>query len=239
MTWAVAPSLVAMAVELDRLFPKRSKASDGTIGDQSHANRTSDHNPGARNLVHARDVTHDPANGCDCNQLVGALIARQDPRLRYAIWDGQIYRSYPRAATRTRDYVPAWHPEPYSGLNPHRHHAHFSIHSTVEAEQDTSSWWQQTPMKPEEARMALLAQGTRCVAMASTPAGDGYWLLGDDGSVYTFGNANFYGGRGGDQAENAAFTDIEATPTGQGYWLLGADGSVWAYGDAQFHGSAA
>ena len=34
-------------------------------------------------------------------------------------------------------------------------------------------------------------------SIAATPDGRGYWLLGDDGGVFTFGGARFYGGLGG------------------------------------------
>ena len=39
--------------------------------------------------------------------------------------------------------------------------------------------------------------------MAATPDGDGYWLVGADGGVFTFGNARFYGSTGGIDAEPA------------------------------------
>ena len=35
------------------------------------------------------------------------------------------------------------------------------------------------------------------VAMASTPAGAGYWLMASDGGIFTFGDAKFYGSMGG------------------------------------------
>ena len=155
MAWSVAPSLVAMRYELDRLFPNRSTASDGTIGDVDHQARKSDHNPGARNLVHARDVTHDPANGVDCGQLVGAVVFRRDPRISYIIWDGRIWRSYHRPATDNRPFLEAWHPELYTGTNQHKVHAHFSIHSTVEAETNCGPWWEKAPA-PSTATIDLL-----------------------------------------------------------------------------------
>ena len=33
--------------------------------------------------------------------------------------------------------------------------------------------------------------------MATTPAGNGYWLVASDGGIFTFGDANFYGSMGG------------------------------------------
>ena len=33
--------------------------------------------------------------------------------------------------------------------------------------------------------------------MSATPSGKGYWLLGRDGGVFSFGDARFYGSTGG------------------------------------------
>lgn len=82
------------------------------------------------------------------------------------------------------------------------------------------------------------------VAMAATPDGKGYWLVGRDGGVFAFGDASYEGSVPG--AELAAtpspvgqalarvrdIVGITPTPDGKGYWLLGADGAVFAFGDA-------
>ena len=75
------------------------------------------------------------------------------------------------------------------------------------------------------------------MALRSTPTGDGYWIVGSDGGVFTFGDAAFYGSLG-DVELHAPIVDLEPTPTGRGYWLLGADGGVFTFGDAGFHGAA-
>ena len=72
--------------------------------------------------------------------------------------------------------------------------------------------------------------------MAPTPSGRGYWLVGGDGGVFAFGDAEFYGSMGG-QALNLGITGIAPTPSGRGYWLVGGDGGVFAFGDAEFYGS--
>jgi len=54
---ALAPSLVNLRREIDLRWPDRMKTSDGWIGDPAHAQRSSDHNPDARGIVHALDVT--------------------------------------------------------------------------------------------------------------------------------------------------------------------------------------
>ena len=75
------------------------------------------------------------------------------------------------------------------------------------------------------------------VAMATTPAGDGYWEAASDGGVFTFGSAGFHGSMGG-RPLNGPVVGMASTPDGGGYWLVGADGGVFAFGDAGFYGSA-
>jgi hypothetical protein len=72
--------------------------------------------------------------------------------------------------------------------------------------------------------------------MTSTPTGRGYWLAADDGGVFAFGDAHFYGSTGGIHL-NQPIVDIAATPSGRGYWLVASDGGVFSFGDARFYGS--
>jgi GH25 family lysozyme M1 (1,4-beta-N-acetylmuramidase) len=85
-----------------------------------------------------------------------------------------------------------------------------------------------------------LAAGTGTLSgytgMAATPDGSGYWLVGSDGGVFTYGSAGFFGSLGG-KALNAPIAGIAAAPDGRGYWLVGADGGVFAFGSAAFFGS--
>jgi hypothetical protein len=67
------------------------------------------------------------------------------------------------------------------------------------------------------------------VAIASHPAGAGYWIVTADGRVHGFGVPTY-----GD-AENHALnpvTGITASATGSGYWMARADGAIAALGDA-------
>ncbi len=64
----------------------------------------------------------------------------------------------------------------------------------------------------------------------------GYWLVASDGGIFAYGNAGFYGSRGG-QPLNKPIVGMTATPDGQGYWFVAADGGIFSYGDAQFYGS--
>jgi hypothetical protein len=73
------------------------------------------------------------------------------------------------------------------------------------------------------------------IGMASTPDGHGYWLVGSDGGVFTFGDAAFHGGMA-TRHLNRPVVGMAATPDGGGYWLVGADGGVFTFGDAAFHG---
>lgn len=127
--WQLAPSLIALEAQADRLAPRRSRASDGSIGDQAHANRNSDHNPSG-GYVHAIDITHDPKNGMDIHAHARNIAARHDGRIEYIISNWKI-------AKRSNGF--RW--ERYTGTNGHTHHAHFSIRHTMLARYDTSPWF--------------------------------------------------------------------------------------------------
>jgi len=122
VTVRAARSLDTLLVQLNALAPRRSKASDGWIGDAAHQAQgsASDHNPwvqlGGDSIVTARDFTHDPANGLDCERLAQALISSRDPRIKYIIWRGQLMDSRP-------EYHP-WQWTPSSG---HFQHLHLSV----------------------------------------------------------------------------------------------------------------
>ncbi len=64
----------------------------------------------------------------------------------------------------------------------------------------------------------------------------GYWLVGSDGGIFTFGSAAFHGSTGSLNLDRPV---VGITPTSDegGYWLVGSDGGVFAFGDAGFYGS--
>jgi len=74
------------------------------------------------------------------------------------------------------------------------------------------------------------------VGMASTPDGQGYWLVAADGGVFSFGDAHFYDSMAG-TALRAPVVGIAASPDGGGYWEVASDGGIFAFGDARFSGS--
>jgi hypothetical protein len=73
------------------------------------------------------------------------------------------------------------------------------------------------------------------VDMASHPTANGYWLLGRDGGVFSYG-VPFFGSTGGMRL-NRPVVAMAATPDGNGYWFVAEDGGVFSFGSAQFHGS--
>jgi hypothetical protein len=86
---------------------------------------------------------------------------------------------------------------------------------------------------------AGVTAGAGRVATAGVPSGNGargYWVLGADGGVFSYGTAKFQGSLPGLGIRNRAVT-MAATPSGNGYWLLGGDGGIFSFGDAGFFGS--
>lgn len=135
MAWRVAESLETLRKQLNEAFPKRSKASDGGIGDAKHASRSSDHNPWVKDkkgvgIVTARDFTHDPKTGIDCQWLADTLVKNKDPRIKYIIWNHQICSS----ATSP------WKWRPYSGVNAHTKHLHLSVSDAATKYDSTKAW---------------------------------------------------------------------------------------------------
>ena len=71
--------------------------------------------------------------------------------------------------------------------------------------------------------------------MATTPSGNGYWLVASDGGIFAFGDAKFHGSTGNISLQ-APISGIATTSSGNGYWLVAVDGGVFTFGDATFHG---
>lgn len=138
MAWRVAESLDVLLEQINKLSPNRSKASDGSIGDPRHqAEASSDHNPHVVykgvGIVTARDFTNDPAHGIDSEKLANALLASQDPRIKYVISNKKI-------ASGTGQGHPAWAWRPYTGSSPHDHHCHLSVKADPKLFDDTAPW---------------------------------------------------------------------------------------------------
>ncbi|MGO9341914.1 MAG: hypothetical protein ACLP6E_05255 [Acidimicrobiales bacterium] len=82
-------------------------------------------------------------------------------------------------------------------------------------------------------------------------SGDGYWLVGSDGGVFSFGDAGYFGSVPGALKRgahlSAPIVGIAASPgvldpstsdlDSDGYWMAGADGGMFAFGQARYVGS--
>jgi hypothetical protein len=65
---------------------------------------------------------------------------------------------------------------------------------------------------------------------------EGYWLVGSDGGIFSFGSANFYGSTGSLRLQRPV-VGIVTTADHGGYWLDASDGGVFSFGDTSFYGS--
>ncbi len=75
------------------------------------------------------------------------------------------------------------------------------------------------------------------VARLRTTSGQhGYWLVGSDGGVFSFGSAQFFGSAANLHLQSPV-VGIAPTPGRGGYWLVASDGGVFSFGDANFYGS--
>ena len=147
MAWRNCKASVALIGEINAKWPGRDRASDGTIGDASHATRSSDHNPwvivAGQGVVRARDIDKD---GIDANWLaehLRQLGAKGDPRLAgggYVIFNRRI----------TNPDFRSW--RVYIGSNPHTAHLHVSFSRNASGFDSPAGWG---------------------IAAAATPAGGG------------------------------------------------------------------
>jgi hypothetical protein len=168
VAWRVAESIDKLFDQVNAAHPTRSKASDGTIGDPSHASRESDHNPwvkdGDMGVVTAGDITHDPAHGQDNNVMVAGIVKSRDPRIKYIIWNGRIISST----------ISPWVWREYTGDNPHTKHAHISV-LPVKTRYDSRATWAITvpPPAKKRVRFELWDAGKKHSESLSVEAGSG------------------------------------------------------------------
>jgi parallel beta-helix repeat protein len=85
------------------------------------------------------------------------------------------------------------------------------------------------------ANTITFAKGGRAVFISPAPGG-GYWELGSDGGVFSFGQAPYEGSTGGMKL-NQPVVAMAPTPDGGGYWLVAKDGGIFSFGDANYYGS--
>lgn len=159
--WRNAAALNAIRDEADEKWPKRSHASDGTIGDATHQSETSDHNPDHNGIVHAIDLTNDPAHGFDAwviaQQIAGRMASGLEHRVEYLVSNNGEHDVIFHPSVS-----PNWRLNYAEGGQNHRSHLHVSIKHTLAAETDTTPFFMAgpTPTRPEhpEDFMAALSE---------------------------------------------------------------------------------
>lgn len=123
--WSVCECIVTIVSEANKIAPGRSQASDGTIGDQAHQSRKSDHNPDIYRKVCAVDITHDPAHGFDAwkvaNNLADKIIRGTEKRIEYIVaFNGKVTQIF------SYKFFGGWKWRSYSG-DSHASHIHISF----------------------------------------------------------------------------------------------------------------
>lgn len=118
--------------QVNAAYPKRSKASDGWIGDTAHAARASDHNPKVSGAVVAADFTHDPKGGFDSYAFAEHLRTSKDARIKYVISNGRIFSGNGGPSP--------WTWRKYTGSNKHDKHVHISLLDEARHHDDNRDW---------------------------------------------------------------------------------------------------
>lgn len=126
----IAKSLATLRTQVNAALPKRSKSSDGWLGDQAHAARKSDHNPNSAGVVQAFDITHDPAGGFDSYAFAEHMRLQRDSRIKFVISNGRIFSSTEKP----------WQWRKYSGSNRHDRHVHISVLDDPKKYDDPREW---------------------------------------------------------------------------------------------------
>jgi Peptidase A4 family/Bacterial Ig-like domain (group 3) len=82
---------------------------------------------------------------------------------------------------------------------------------------------------------SVASSGSTSVVIAALPQ-HGYWLVGSDGGIFTFGSSQFYGSIGSLTLQRPVVGIVPTADRG-GYWLDASDGGVFSFGDTRFYGS--
>jgi hypothetical protein len=107
MSWKLAAAAVTLRDQVNKRYPKRDRASDGTIGDKAHRRRISDHNPDKTGYVMALDLDED--------DWPATRRVRHADQLRNVVY---------RASGTYSNKLWVWRSAPRLG---HAHHIHISF----------------------------------------------------------------------------------------------------------------
>lgn len=128
MSWKLAAAASTLRDQVNKRYPKRDKASDGTKGDARHARRVSDHNPDRTGYVMALDIDEDfGAPGTSrvfADQLVDYMRTSGDKRIKNIVYEGKVASgTYPDVKGHRPTWW-VWRSAPSLG---HHHHIHISF----------------------------------------------------------------------------------------------------------------
>lgn len=136
MAWRLAETLHHLTSEVNALWPKRDKSSDGSIGNEEHADRKSDHNPNKQGVVRAKDIDDDfgpddtiPFRIAEHLRLLGEAGFGPLQNGGYIIY----YRKYCSEKT-------GWMWRDYDGFNAHKSHLHISCGRDARQYDAKNSW---------------------------------------------------------------------------------------------------
>jgi hypothetical protein len=102
----------------------------------------------------------------------------------------------------------------------------------IAANQSGNSQYNPAP----QVMQSIISGPTPPAPVTSPSTTHGYWLVGSDGGIFSFGSAQFYGSAGSLKLQRPV-VGIVPTRDNNGYWLDASDGGIFAYGDTQFYGS--
>ena len=98
----------------------------------------------------AVDITHDNERGVNCHYLFDSLKASEDQRIKYVIFNRQIFNG-PGFNTSGAKRRGPWNPGPYSGKSAHIRHLHLSVFGELAT--NTTDWalpeWMTSPERKQ------------------------------------------------------------------------------------------
>ncbi len=125
MTWRLAAAADTLRTQVNTKYPERDQGSDGTIGDQAHRRRISDHNPDKRGFVMALDLDEDgwPSHKF-ADQLIAYMRTSGDNRIKNVVYENRVASgTYADVAGQPPRW---WHWRTAKGMG-HEHHIHISF----------------------------------------------------------------------------------------------------------------
>jgi len=237
-----APETAATAENVARMFATTARQASAhyNVDNDSIVQSVLDkdvayHAPGANakgiGIEHAGYASQRPENWDDAYSramLARSAVLVRELTTKYGIpvqfVDAAGLRAGKRGITTHAEVSKAWGKTDHTDPGPH-----FPMGAYLQAIRGT------TPIDVPPQKEGVFVVNRPPVALMPHP--QGYWEVTDDGGVFTFGQAPFFGSTGGIKL-NSPIVDAVPTQDFGGYWLVAADGGVFAFGNAKFLGSA-